>query len=76
MPVTLADVTISTQSEHASEVGRVNSSDSCRGNYLTRSDVIYLTPDSNNILSDICPDKVYIIGGLVDETVQKVMFTN
>lgn len=34
--------------------------------------LIYLTPDSNKVLSSIEADKIYIIGGLVDESVQKV----
>lgn len=33
--------------------------------------LIYLTPDSNKVLSSIEADKIYIIGGLVDESVQK-----
>ncbi|XP_043100917.1 tRNA methyltransferase 10 homolog B [Puntigrus tetrazona] len=34
-------------------------------------DVIYLTPDSNEALESVEEDKVYILGGLVDETIQK-----
>ncbi|XP_063770295.1 tRNA methyltransferase 10 homolog B [Pseudophryne corroboree] len=33
--------------------------------------IIYLTPDSDNVLEDIDPYKVYVLGGLVDESVQK-----
>ncbi|KAG2466632.1 TM10B methyltransferase, partial [Polypterus senegalus] len=33
--------------------------------------VIYLTPDSENALEYVDPEKVYILGGLVDESVQK-----
>ncbi|XP_018099232.1 tRNA methyltransferase 10 homolog B isoform X2 [Xenopus laevis] len=33
--------------------------------------VVYLTPDSDNALEDVDPEKVYVIGGLVDESVQK-----
>ncbi|XP_072010565.1 tRNA methyltransferase 10 homolog B isoform X2 [Engystomops pustulosus] len=33
--------------------------------------IIYLTPDSENVLEDIDPTKIYIVGGLVDESVQK-----
>ncbi|KAM4808260.1 tRNA methyltransferase 10 homolog B [Rhinophrynus dorsalis] len=33
--------------------------------------IIYLTPDSDNALEDIDPQKVYVLGGLVDESVQK-----
>ncbi|XP_044142148.1 tRNA methyltransferase 10 homolog B isoform X3 [Bufo gargarizans] len=33
--------------------------------------IVYLTPDSDHVLEDIDPTKVYILGGLVDESVQK-----
>ncbi|KAM4709278.1 tRNA methyltransferase 10 homolog B isoform 2-T2 [Discoglossus pictus] len=33
--------------------------------------IIYLTPDSDNALEDIDPCKVYVLGGLVDESIQK-----
>lgn len=33
--------------------------------------IIYLTPDSDRVLVDIDPTKVYVLGGLVDESVQK-----
>ncbi|CAJ0963766.1 unnamed protein product [Ranitomeya imitator] len=33
--------------------------------------IIYLTPDSDLVLQDINPTKVYVLGGLVDESVQK-----
>ncbi|XP_018427229.1 PREDICTED: tRNA methyltransferase 10 homolog B [Nanorana parkeri] len=33
--------------------------------------IIYLTPDSDNVLEDIDPSKVYVLGGLVDESIQK-----
>ncbi|XP_078532438.1 tRNA methyltransferase 10 homolog B isoform X2 [Lissotriton helveticus] len=33
--------------------------------------VVYLTPDSEHALEDIDPRKVYILGGLVDESIQK-----
>ncbi|XP_070580696.1 tRNA methyltransferase 10 homolog B-like [Ptychodera flava] len=36
-----------------------------------RSEIVYLTPDSANVLEFLEPDKVYIIGGLVDESPQK-----
>lgn len=34
--------------------------------------IIYLTPDADRPLDDIDHNKVYIIGGLVDESVSKV----
>ena len=37
-----------------------------------REDIVYLTPDSDQVLQSVQEDKVYVIGGLVDETVQKV----
>ncbi|NXK42066.1 TM10B methyltransferase, partial [Piprites chloris] len=33
--------------------------------------IVYLTPDSENVLEDISPDKVYVLGGLVDESIHK-----
>ncbi|NXQ92090.1 TM10B methyltransferase, partial [Nyctibius grandis] len=33
--------------------------------------IVYLTPDSENVLQDIDPDKVYVLGGLVDESIHK-----
>ncbi|KAM9262234.1 tRNA methyltransferase 10 homolog B [Morus bassanus] len=33
--------------------------------------IVYLTPDSENVLEDIEPNKVYILGGLVDESIHK-----
>lgn len=33
--------------------------------------IIYLTPDSDRVLEDIDPTKVYVLGGLVDESVRK-----
>ena len=34
--------------------------------------IVYLSPDSDTVLSDVDPDNVYMIGGLVDESIQKV----
>jgi len=34
------------------------------------SDIIYLTPDATQYLDTLSHDKVYVIGGLVDDTVQ------
>ncbi|WAR30975.1 TM10B-like protein [Mya arenaria] len=36
--------------------------------------VVYLSPDSNNLLEDVDPGKIYVIGGLVDESVKKKQF--
>ncbi|XP_056180044.1 LOW QUALITY PROTEIN: tRNA methyltransferase 10 homolog B-like [Falco biarmicus] len=33
--------------------------------------IVYLTPDSDNVLEDIDPNKVYVLGGLVDESIHK-----
>ncbi|XP_048358718.1 tRNA methyltransferase 10 homolog B isoform X2 [Sphaerodactylus townsendi] len=33
--------------------------------------IVYLTPDAENALEEVDPHKVYILGGLVDETIQK-----
>ncbi|XP_030050238.1 tRNA methyltransferase 10 homolog B [Microcaecilia unicolor] len=33
--------------------------------------IVYLTPDSKHALEEIDPQKVYILGGLVDENIQK-----
>ncbi|XP_043915433.1 tRNA methyltransferase 10 homolog B [Protopterus annectens] len=33
--------------------------------------IVYLTPDSDCVLEDIEPNKVYVFGGLVDESIQK-----
>ncbi|XP_042643878.1 tRNA methyltransferase 10 homolog B [Tyto alba] len=33
--------------------------------------IVYLTPDSENVLEDIEPNKVYVLGGLVDESIHK-----
>ena len=33
--------------------------------------IVYLTPDSDTILEELCHDHVYVIGGLVDDSVKK-----
>jgi tRNA (guanine9-N1)-methyltransferase len=33
--------------------------------------LVYLTPDSPNALTEFDPEKIYVIGGLVDETTTK-----
>jgi tRNA (guanine9-N1)-methyltransferase len=33
--------------------------------------IVYLSPDSENVLTDISSDKVYVIGGIVDRSVRK-----
>nr|XP_056704918.1 tRNA methyltransferase 10 homolog B [Euleptes europaea] len=35
--------------------------------------IVYLTPDAENALQEVDPHKVYILGGLVDESIQKRM---
>ena len=37
-----------------------------------KEDIVYLTPDSENLLEDIEDNKVYVIGGLVDDSVKKL----
>lgn len=34
-------------------------------------DIIYLTPDANEALEEVDGNKIYILGGLVDESIQK-----
>jgi len=38
--------------------------------------VVYLSPDSENILDDVRGDTLYVIGGIVDKTVQKNISLN
>ena len=39
------------------------------------SDLIYLSPDGSEDLETIFPEKVYVIGGFVDRSVNKVIAT-
>ena len=39
--------------------------------YFDRKTIIYLTPDSENVLSEITEDSVYVIGGFVDDHIQR-----
>ncbi len=36
------------------------------------ADIVCLSPDSLNVLQSVDSDKVYVLGGLVDEHIQKV----
>ena len=37
-----------------------------------KQDLVYLTPDSDNLLEDIEDNKIYVIGGLADDSVKKL----
>ena len=39
--------------------------------FPNKSSLVYLTPDSPNVLGEIDPTKIYVIGGLVDRVVLK-----
>jgi len=41
-----------------------------------REEIVYLSPDAEQELSDIQPEKVYVIGGIVDRTVKKGLSLN
>lgn len=36
-----------------------------------KNDLVYLTPDSPNALSVVDPEKVYVIGGFVDDNIKR-----
>ena len=38
-------------------------------------EIVYLSPDSDQVLQSVDADKVYVLGGLVDEHIQKVSIT-
>ena len=40
-------------------------------NWFQLSDLVYLSPDATEFLTEVDSSKVYVIGGLVDETVHK-----
>ena len=35
--------------------------------------LVYLSPDATDVLMEIDPDKIYIIGGIADTHIQKVL---
>ena len=37
-----------------------------------RRDIVYLSPNASSVLSEVTPDKVYVIGGLIDENIRHV----
>lgn len=45
----------------------------CSEKVFPISDLIYLSPDGSEDLEEISPEKVYVIGGFVDRSVNKVM---
>ena len=50
----------------------------CAQSYLELfkpNEIVYLSPDSDKVLQSVDADKVYILGGLVDEHIQKVSNT-
>lgn len=43
----------------------------CVKDLFPAEELVYLSPDSPNVLTEFSSDKVYVIGGLVDETISK-----
>ena len=43
---------------------------------FNKDDIVYLTPDSDNVLDTLSKEHVYILGGLVDEHILKVLLYN
>eukprot|EP01147_Barroeca_monosierra_P006953 gene6954-7609_t len=41
-----------------------------------KDQLVFLTPDSPNVLVDVLPSKVYVLGGLVDEQIKKNLTLN
>eukprot|EP00049_Salpingoeca_infusionum_P014746 m.279354 g.279354 ORF g.279354 m.279354 type:complete len:802 (-) comp15742_c0_seq2:665-3070(-) len=39
--------------------------------YFSHDELVFMTPDSPNVLVDLLPSKVYVLGGLVDEQIQR-----
>lgn len=40
---------------------------------FSQEELVYLSPDAEEVLETIDPAKVYVIGGLVDRSVSKVV---
>jgi len=49
----------------------VTVSDSGATELFEADNIVYLTPDSDTVLEDLCHDHVYVVGGLVDDSVKK-----
>jgi len=46
-------------------------SDQAVNDLFPTENIVYLSPDSEHTLTELCPDTVYVIGGLVDDSVKK-----